>query len=233
MYPHDRKPGPGYELTTTGYKSPREEISSISDKGEATLKPKPTRVSALPTCSRFDVNHIQAVSSLQRIGWYPITLLLLSLLGVLAFIGYISFLWFTADENARWRRIALAGWLNKSIALASVILRTAVAVQAGIASSMLAAILLEGPGIRLPELAAISAMRASSAPPHYLFGHLIPETMRAEHRPRRKWALLFVCALLSVTTLTLQFTSTILLTDVDIALITGYVDHHSRWPLEG
>ena len=104
----------------------------------------------------------------RKLGDLPYYLLLLSALGNFAFVGYISFLWFAGDNNIAWKTIAIAGWMSRMIAIAAVVLRTSISVQAGIASSMLAGIVLENPGIDLPNLAVISTMRATSPTPYTL-----------------------------------------------------------------
>jgi hypothetical protein len=136
-------------------------------------------------------------------------------LGILAFGSYITFLWFSADYNATWKNIALAGWTTTSIAIAAVVLRTAITAQAGIACSMIAGILLESHGIFLPKLATVSIMRSASPAPHTLFRHIYAGT---------NWQNLLATALaavLTITTIFLQFTSTALLADVSTGLVTG------------
>jgi hypothetical protein len=137
----------------------------------------------------------------------------MSVISSLAFIGYISFLWFANDSNDFWKTIAITGWTTRTIAIAAVVLRTSVAVQAGIASSMLASILLEDNGVYLPKLAVFSIMRAAAPAPHTLFWHT------CFSGASKNWLFLIVAAALSITSVLLQFTSTILLADID----TGYV----------
>jgi general stress protein CsbA len=140
---------------------------------------------------------------------------LLSVVGLLAFCGYITFLWFAANDNTTWKNIALAGWMTQSIAVAAVVLRTAITIQAGLASSMIAGILLEGSGVILPKLAAISLMRATFPAPFTLFIHLWSNV------GFQNWVPTGLAVVLSVTTISLQFTSTVLLADVDTGLVTG------------
>lgn len=148
-------------------------------------------------------------------GGLPLSLLLLSAIGTLAFIGYISFLWFANDSNETWKTIAIAGWTSSTIAIAAVVLRTSVAAQSGIASSMLASILLEEPGVYLPKLAVLSVMRAASPAPHALFWHTWSVTYV------KNWLFTSVAAVLSITSIFLQFTSTVLLMDVGTDYIAG------------
>ncbi|CAN9171793.1 unnamed protein product [Alternaria alternata] len=156
----------------------------------------------------------QPVTIVRRVGKWPCTLLVLSILGTAAFIIYITFLWFTASGNKNWKNIALSGWMTRSVAIAAVVLRTSTTVQAGLASSMLAAIALESTtGVALQDLAPLSLMRASSAAPYALLAY--PRLGR--NGPT--WVLLVWAAIISITTVSLQFTSTILLADVN----AGYI----------
>lgn len=152
---------------------------------------------------------------MRRIGRVRCFLLVSGAVGILAFVGYISFLWFAADNNLTWKNMALAGWITRSIAIAAVVLRTAITVQSGIACSMIASIVLEGPGVALPELATVSMMRAAAPAPYTLFGHIYTGTRFISCLATG------FAAILTVTTVFLQFTSTILLSDLSIGLVTA------------
>jgi hypothetical protein len=151
---------------------------------------------------------------MRKTGSLPCFLLISGAAGILAFTGYISFLWFAADNNLTWKNIALAGWMTRSIAIAAAVLRIAITVQSGVVCSMIASILLEGPGVALPELATVSIMRAAAPAPYTLFGHIYTGTSFIG------WVATSLAALLTVTTTFLQFTSTILLSDVSTGLVT-------------
>jgi hypothetical protein len=104
--------------------------------------------------------------------------------------------------------------MTRSIAIAAVVLRTSTTVQGGIATSMLASIALESTaGIALQDLVPLSLMRASSAAPYALLAH--PRV----GRNGLNWSYLVFAAIITVTTVSLQFTSTILLADVN----AGYI----------
>jgi hypothetical protein len=152
---------------------------------------------------------------LRKLGYLPSSLLILSAISSVAFIAYISFLWFANDSDDVWKTIAIAGWTTRTIAIAAVVLRTSATVQAGIASSMLASILLEDTGIYLPKLAVVSIMRAASPAPYTLLWHTWFSGFS------RNWLFLIVAAALSITSVFLQFTSTILLTDIDTGHVIG------------
>ena len=157
------------------------------------------------------------LQNVRKVGGLPLWLLGLSIIPVLAFVGYISFLWFATDGNTTWRKISLSGWMTRSVAIAAVALSTAVTVQGGIASSMLAGLLLEGPGVVLPKLAVVPLMRASSPAPYTLLRHTWADLHKSN-------GINFgLAAAVLIATLLLQFTSTILLVDINIGLARGYV----------
>ncbi|CAN9173490.1 unnamed protein product [Alternaria alternata] len=176
-------------------------------------KTKDVRTTVVPA-HKAEVPEGRPVTIVRRIGKWPCTLIVLSILGTAAFIIYITFLWFTASGNKNWKNIALSGWMTRSVAIAAVVLRTSTTVQAGLASSMLAAIALESTtGVALQDLAPLSLMRASLAAPYALLAY--PKLGR--NGPT--WVLLVWAAIISITTVLLQFTSTILLADVNAGFI--------------
>ncbi|KAI8936134.1 hypothetical protein NX059_007631 [Plenodomus lindquistii] len=175
---------------------------------------KDVRTSIVPT-QKVEMPQKRPVSIVRRVGKWPCTLLVLSIFGTAAFVIYITFLWFSSSGNKNWKDIALSGWMTRSIAIAAVVLRTSTTVQAGLASSMLAAIALESTtGVALQDLAPLSLMRASSAAPYALLAY--PRL----GRNGLNWSLLAWAAIISITTVSLQFTSTILLADVNAGYIS-------------
>lgn len=155
----------------------------------------------------------------------------ITILGVAAFI---TFLWFGSQSNNLWRTIALKGWMTKSVTLASVLLRTALSLQTGIAVPMIASIALERSRIRLSSLASVSTMRNSGS----TFLPLLEHLYQAVHLPtarRGKASLVFLlAACLFAITLLLQFTSTLLLSDISTGLVSSSrIFAGSRWSLAG
>ena len=65
-------------------------------------------------------------SDLRKIDRLACCLLIASALGSLVFVVYISFLWFASSDNKIWKTIAIAGWMSRSIAIAAVVLRSSV-----------------------------------------------------------------------------------------------------------
>jgi hypothetical protein len=75
--------------------------------------------------------------------------------------------------------------------------------------------LLESHGIFLPKLATVSIMRSASPAPHTLFRHIYAGTNS------KNCLATGLAAVLTVTTIYLQFTSTALLADVGTGLVIG------------
>jgi hypothetical protein len=157
------------------------------------------------------------------LGSYGIIILGISIIGLLASAGFISFLWCAGDSNYIWRLLASNEGMTKAVAISSMIFRTSITLQAGVATSMLAGLAIERKEILLPLLATVSMMRSSNSGPIVLAWLLRP-------RPGKKGGIrgLLVpglATLLALTTLSSQFTSTALLSDISSGLVTGFVDH--------
>ena len=105
---------------------------------------------------------------LRRLGWQSITILTLTNIVALAVIGFLGFLWFANLEDGVWHRIMVHGWATRVVSIATLVLRSAVDLQAGVAAAMLAALVLESSTVRLRDAARISTMRAGSPQPRAL-----------------------------------------------------------------
>lgn len=108
-----------------------------------------------------------------RLGWQAAVTLLLSAIVTLAVVGFLAFLWVADLNNGVWHRIMVTGWATRSVSVSTLILRSAIDLQAGVAAAMLAAIILESSSIVIRHAAKVSSMRASSPQPRALL-ELIP-----------------------------------------------------------
>ncbi|KAF2680708.1 hypothetical protein K458DRAFT_434273 [Lentithecium fluviatile CBS 122367] len=131
---------------------------------------------------------------------------IVSTISLLATIAFLAYLWNSNDSNSTWRKIVLTNWITRSATLSALVLRIAVSVQAGIVTSMLASLILEGSGIRLSDVLEISIMRFSNNGPHTLFW--------VYARQARSVGLVLLLTTLTFSTLATQFSSTLLLSDV-------------------
>lgn len=145
-----------------------------------------------------------------RLGTFPIIVLISLFVISLGCLAFFAFLWGADTNNTVWRSIILSGWTTRSITIASLVLRWATAMQAGICTSMLAAILLQKGAVPLPSAAAVSIIRCHNTGPWLLLNKVGTDW----HYGSLSVGLLTM--LLTITTLSLQFTSTILLSQVGI-----------------
>ncbi|KAK5637426.1 hypothetical protein RRF57_013138 [Xylaria bambusicola] len=139
----------------------------------------------------------------------------------LGLLSFLMFLWFghggreSANATWVWRQIALRGWMTQSITLASLGLRFTISMQSAVCTSMLAALVLERKLTPKPNVAWFSIIRSTNDGPLKMVRMML--SSKTLVRSVEFW-LLF---LLAVTTLGLQFASTILLSDiVDSAIVS-------------
>jgi hypothetical protein len=184
----------------------------------------------------------------RRLGWQSITILVLTNIVALAVIGFLGFLWFANLEDGVWHRIMVNGWATRAVSFATLVLRSAIDLQAGVAAAMLAALVLESSTVRLRDAARISTMRAGSPQPRALLD-IIPAMSSSECRffrlglvgaldpvfEKRIPLTMFCIAtgyggavlLLFATTTLLQFSSTILLSDLDLGQLPSLAANRS------
>ncbi|KAF3118464.1 Mitochondrial outer membrane protein iml2 [Orbilia oligospora] len=160
----------------------------------------------------------------RRVGYLSLGVLGLSLLIVLASVGFFCFLWYSNAENTIWHKIMINEWATRAISLTSTALRWAVATQAALGLAMLAAVALEGYDVPLAHTADVSLMRVNG-------GQLVP-TLVDVCWPLSRFGppgvilrtVLPILALLGTSTL-VQFTSTALLSDLRTDVLPGYPVH--------
>ncbi|RWA08881.1 hypothetical protein EKO27_g6238 [Xylaria grammica] len=143
---------------------------------------------------------------------------------ILVAVAILTLLWFGGGSSPEashalwaWRNLVLLGWTPQSITLVSLAIRTIVAAQAAVCTSMLAVILIEKRFIRRSQVAQLSILRGINDGPLSLLRLLISS----------KCIKLFthvdsvvMCILLLGGT-ALQFSSTILLLDVQNTGVTS------------
>ncbi|KAF3935461.1 hypothetical protein ABW20_dc0108432 [Dactylellina cionopaga] len=131
-------------------------------------------------------------------------------------MGWFAFLWWGTVENSVWRSIVINDWATRAVSLPSTLFRIAVTIQAGSCLSMLAALAIEKSIVPLPDIAAISMMRAT--PPSTtdtLLKLIYPLAFTTPGlRDLGTLSVIFLTALVLLTSSILAFTSTILLSDV-------------------
>ncbi|KAI0427063.1 hypothetical protein F5Y09DRAFT_345092 [Xylaria sp. FL1042] len=143
---------------------------------------------------------------------------------IFASVAFLAFLWFGAGSAPEaqgaphfWRYIALNGWIDRIITFVALILRTTVTAQAAVCVSMLAGLILERSFVLRSKVAHFSILRATNTGPTTLM-HLIlsSRNMRMIFKIESLLGLLLL-----FNTTGLQFSSTILLSDVHESNVAG------------
>lgn len=172
-------------------------------------------------CRESDTQH--AVRDLRRLGSKSIYTLLATTLVITGICGLLAFLWFADSDNATWHQIMVTGWATRAVAISALVLRTAVDLQAAIASAILASLLMESQnGLHLFHLAHISPMRSGTTGPWTLGNSLLEQFTRRSLRSVQNLHIYAMILCLLVTTSILQFSSTLLLSDLKIGPLKSH-----------
>lgn len=118
------------------------------------------------------------------------------------------------------------GWATRVVSIPSLVLRTAIDFQAGIVVAMLAALALEAGSVLLPDAARVSQARAAKERPRKL---LVP-LLLGSRWSRDAWQrniIIVPIALLTLLVMILQFSSTILLSDLGLGTLPSFPNRAS------
>ncbi|KAH7095583.1 hypothetical protein FB567DRAFT_512918 [Paraphoma chrysanthemicola] len=182
-------------------------------------EPQPTQA----TASGKDSSQTESVSDhpvsglrdLNRLGSRSLSTLGATIFVELCVCGFLAFLWYGHANNQTWNKIMVYGWATRSIAVAALVLRTAVDLQAALGSAILASLLLEsGFGVQLHQVAGLSSMRAGGTSPWSFAWYAMEGLWRSVSHGRRFRGLYLVGGCLLLTSSLLQFASTLLLSDL-------------------
>ncbi|KAI8936554.1 hypothetical protein NX059_006955 [Plenodomus lindquistii] len=116
----------------------------------------------------------------------------------------------------------LSNWATRAVSVSTLLLRISVDFQAAIASSVVVSLLLESrSGVYIPHLASLSSIRTGSTTPGTLFSIAARDIRNSRTKKTRGngWAAMTGCLLL--TTGLLQFSSTLLLSDLKPGALGG------------
>ncbi|KAI0138163.1 hypothetical protein F4776DRAFT_81316 [Hypoxylon sp. NC0597] len=151
-------------------------------------------------------------------------------LACLASLAFLIFLWtghgsspWATDASSSWRAIVLGGWVAQATTLATILIRTAAAAQATVCTAMLASLFLERRHVPKSDAAQFSVLRAVNDGPLKL-AWLILRSRQFYHMLCVETALVF---LLVISTLALQFASTILFSDLRESRIAANMEPFS------
>ncbi|KAI1360755.1 hypothetical protein F5Y08DRAFT_348457 [Xylaria arbuscula] len=150
----------------------------------------------------------------QSLGVFSIAIMFGGSLLILVAVSFLIFLWAGrgpveggTKAPPAWRYIMLRGWATQAVTLTALLLRVISAAQAGLCTSMVAALLLELRGIPISKVVHLSVTRSvSTGPMEFLYASR--KIQRLALKP--EVLLLFI---LAFTAFGIQFSSTILLSD--------------------
>ncbi|KAI0430434.1 hypothetical protein F5Y09DRAFT_356050 [Xylaria sp. FL1042] len=153
-------------------------------------------------------------------------------IGILGVLGFLFFLWFgfgpapeAAKATSAWRHIVLANWMTRAITLSSLAIRILTTFQATVCTSMAAALILERRRARKSYVPWFSVIRSINDGPWRLVQMLLSSrSLSIIHYPE-----FWLAALMVLVTLALQFSSTVLLSDLKpFAIVSDY--NHTQVP---
>jgi hypothetical protein len=146
-------------------------------------------------------------------------------IGILAVLGFLTFLWFGhgSDIEGRnatktWRSIVLSDWMTRTITLTALVLRLIVSAQAILCTSMTAALILEKRSAPKSNVAHLSVIRGTNGGALQLIQLILTSSKLAALALNLEfWLIMF----LGIVTFALQFSSTILVSDLNDFVIVG------------
>lgn len=151
---------------------------------------------------------------LVRLGRYVV--LSVGTITVVITFAFLSFLWTDNGNSYAWRNIMIHAWAPRAITISALIIRVCVVAQAGVCTSMLAALALEHFEVLYTEAAGVSSIRYSHTGPESLFVRLAKGT-----RVLGPTKILFDTGTPLIITAVSQFSSTALLADLRLDLVLG------------
>ncbi|KAI0449960.1 hypothetical protein F5B21DRAFT_529373 [Xylaria acuta] len=149
---------------------------------------------------------------------------------ILGSIAFLSLLWFgygdepeAADAPWIWRQIVLHDWMTRAITILSLVLRFIVSLQVALCTSMTAALVLEKRSARKSDVAYLSIARSISDGPRRVVQLLFSSRSLSVLSYLELWLI----SLLALVMLALQFSSTLLLSDLHDYVVVGDVESRS------
>ncbi|KAJ9606152.1 hypothetical protein H2200_009113 [Cladophialophora chaetospira] len=198
---------PSEQDVTADASNPEGSTSNSSNRDSAPVEDGPERSKARAAIQkRTSLHGSQPVHT--RIGIYTLVLAVLSIVFIIAALGFVGWLWFGNRSSTTWRRIMLDDFSKQAVTISAIVLRTALGILAGIATAMVASIALERRGVPFQDVAQVSIARFSNSGPDAFWMSILFRKTFIE-LPLR-----ILLLLLLLTTLASQFTSTILLSDL-------------------
>jgi hypothetical protein len=189
------------------------------------LPPKPHADGERTTkMTRRAVSNVNGLDDLQRLSTKTLYILAGTTVMLGGLFGLLAYLWFGSDSSSAWKWVMINGWATRSVAIIALVVRTSVDLQAAIGSAIIASLLLESKvGIDFRHLATMSPIRAGTTSLWTLTRCAYQDFWwsSAVHR-RSNYPYCLVAGFLIITTSILQFSSTILLSDISLGSMVGH-----------
>ncbi|KAF5675457.1 hypothetical protein FCIRC_7441 [Fusarium circinatum] len=166
----------------------------------------------------------------QSIGPFSFLSLLLGTAFTLASCGFLICLWRGADlahgrnEPWLWKTIVTRDWAARVATFCSAVIRTSIAVQVGVVSSALSAIVLETTGVRFNDVPVLSFERASKSGFVNIFPAVLKQTAGNPLSILYSFIIILGLTIMAIST----FFSTILLSDFTTAKVASPGVTHDR-----
>jgi hypothetical protein len=149
---------------------------------------------------------ISSMRDVRRLGTRTLATLGAMIVAQMCMCAFVAFLWYGNVDIEVWNRILINAWITRAVAVTTLLLRTAVDLQAAVGSAILASLFLESKyGLRLHQTANISPMRASGTSPWSFAWLAVGNACRSGSRRHRQYGLLAMTACLLLTTSLFNF----------------------------
>lgn len=174
--------------------------------------------------TRHAVSKVTGLNDLRRLSIKTLYMLAGTTVLLGGLCGLLAYLWFGSNRSRAWKRVMVSGWATRSVAIIALVVRTTVDMQAAIGFAIIASLLLKSKaGVGFRHLAAISPIRAGTTSLWTLTRCAYQDFWwsSAAHR-RSNYRSCLVAGFLIITRSILQFSSTILLSDIRLGSMVGY-----------
>ena len=165
-----------------------------------------------------------APKSWRRLELLHHAILILGSVAIFAIFAFLAVLWEQSLAAVRGsggssslflQRILASGWAPRVVTISTAILRAVIAAQAGIFTSMAAALVIERVGVAVPDAPFYSVVRALQSPPHSLLSYMVGGSKGAWRKSRPAFQVVTYALIMIeiAATIASQFLSTIMISD--------------------
>lgn len=160
------------------------------------------------------------IPSHRKIGTFGICVLISGYITSLGFYAFLCFLWKSNENNPTWKWIIITDRIQTTITISSGVIRTSIAAQSAICTSMLAALMMEMVPFGATSSAFLSIKRFSGGYPWTLL-------LARGSKSAQRWLLLLLIMITCLNSIVSQFLSTFLISDLAEGQMSG--DARTYW----